>query len=72
MVFIVPYFFENIVEEIVEKLMGVSVHGAVEESEGIAELVNELEGAWIDDALIGGKFERYRERERRGGVEPEN
>ena len=40
-VFVLLYFFGDLVEEIVEKLVGVLVHGAAKEFIAIAELVDE-------------------------------
>jgi hypothetical protein len=45
-VYVVLYFFDDLVEEIVEKLVGVLVHGAAKEFVAIAELVDESAGSY--------------------------
>ena len=70
-VFVVLYLFDNLVDEMVKKLVGVFVYGATERFIAIAELVDEC--AEGNSALIQAFLEMYtRERsaeKRVGGVE---
>ncbi len=45
-VLVALYFFDDLVEEIIKKLVGVLVHGAAEEFVAIAELVDEGTGRY--------------------------
>ena len=54
MVFVILYFLDDLVEEIVEKFVGVLMHGAAEELIAITELVDECTGSY--GALIRRVF----------------
>ena len=56
-VFVILYLFDDLVEEIVEKLVGVLMHGATEGFIAIRELVDECAGATVP--LSSGFLEMY-------------